>query len=134
MTIRTIIVDDEELARRGLALRLQQIADIELLAQCSDGPEALTAIENFAPNLIFLDIEMPGMSGFDVVRRMQSDDMGVVIFITAYDQYAVEAFELHAVDYVLKPIEDRRLHIAIARARERLSRCATLDQKNDYWI
>src|SRR5688572_28801703 len=114
MTIRTIIVDDEELARRGLAIRLQQIPDIELLARCSDGPEALTAIEDFGPDLIFLDIEMPGMSGFDVVRRMQADEMGLVIFVTAYDQYAVDAFEVHAVDYVVKPIEDRRLQAAIA--------------------
>ncbi len=116
-TIRTLIVDDESLARRGLALRLKQHPDIEILAQCSNGREALSAIEQYSPDLVFLDIQMPGIDGFEVVRKIQADNMPLIVFVTAFDQYAVDAFEIHAVDYVLKPIEDDRLSTAIERVR-----------------
>jgi len=114
--LKTIIVDDESLARRGLAIRLQHIPNVDVVAQCRDGYEAIEAIAAHAPDLIFLDIQMPGMSGFDVIKQLQGDNMPLIIFVTAYDEYAVDAFKVHAIDYVLKPIDDDRLHEAIERA------------------
>jgi two-component system LytT family response regulator len=115
--LRTIVVDDESLARRGLKLRLQQLDDVEVVAECRNGREALAAIAELAPDLVFLDIQMPGLDGLDVVRQIQPDDMPLIVFVTAFDQYAVQAFELHAVDYVLKPVEEERLEQAVAHAR-----------------
>ncbi|KAA1194075.1 response regulator transcription factor [Pseudohalioglobus sediminis] len=114
--LSAIIVDDESLARRGLALRLQQIPGVDVVSECANGREALEAIAAHSPDLVFLDIQMPGMDGFDVVRKLQAGQMPMIIFVTAFDQYAVEAFKVHAVDYVLKPIDDDRLHEAIDRA------------------
>ncbi len=114
--LSAIIVDDESLARRGLALRLQQIPGVDVVSECANGREALEAIAAHSPDLVFLDIQMPGMDGFDVVRNLQAGHMPMIIFVTAFDQYAVEAFKVHAVDYVLKPIDDDRLHEAIDRA------------------
>lgn len=114
--LKTIIVDDESLARRGLAIRLQHIPQIDVVAECCDGFEAIKAIAAYSPDLIFLDIQMPGLSGFDVIKQLQTDSMPLIIFVTAYDGYAVDAFKVHAVDYVLKPIDDDRLHEAIERA------------------
>jgi len=119
--IRTLIVDDESLARRGMRIRLEKFADIDVITECQNGREALAAIEEHSPDLIFLDIQMPGIDGFEVVRKMQGDSMPLVVFVTAFDQYAVDAFEIHAVDYVLKPIEDDRLAIAIERVRQHLN-------------
>lgn len=116
-----MIVDDESLARKGLKLRLEQIAGIEVVAECSNGKEALAASVTSRPDVMFLDIQMPGMNGFDVIRAMQPEDMPLVIFVTAYDQYAIEAFELHAVDYVLKPVDEDRLAAAVERAREHMA-------------
>ncbi|MGJ8662940.1 MAG: LytR/AlgR family response regulator transcription factor [Marinicella sp.] len=127
--IRTLIVDDELLARRGLALRLAEFPDIEIIGECENGREALTKISELAPDLVFLDIQMPGVNGFEVVERMQSDDMPMVVFVTAFDKYAVEAFEVHAVDYVLKPIEDSRLKMAVDRVRVQLSQTDATNQK-----
>lgn len=118
-SLRAIIVDDEDLARRGLALRLAEIPEIELVAQCVNGPEALEAVAALEPDLLFLDIQMPGMNGFEVVCELQSDTMPLVVFVTAYDEYAVEAFRVHAVDYLLKPIDAELLAQAVARAGER---------------
>ena len=115
-SLSTIIVDDESLARRGLAIRLQHIPQIDVVAECRDGMEAIKAIAEHSPDLIFLDIQMPGMSGFDVIAQLQTDNMPLIIFVTAFDEYAVDAFKVHAVDYVLKPIDDDRLHEAIERA------------------
>ena len=115
-SLKTIIVDDESLARRGLALRLQQIPMVDVIAECANGQQALQAIAEHSPDLVFLDIQMPGIDGFEVVRQLQSDNLPMVIFVTAFDQYAVDAFKVHAVDYVLKPIDDDRLHEAIDRA------------------
>ncbi|WP_223788756.1 LytR/AlgR family response regulator transcription factor [Marinicella meishanensis] len=128
-TIRTMIVDDELLARRGLSLRLDHYADIELVAECANGREALAKIAELSPDLVFLDIQMPGINGFDVVEQMQSDDMPLVVFVTAFDKYAVEAFEVHAVDYVLKPIEDCRLETAINRVRQQMQQSDVNNQK-----
>lgn len=114
--LRTIIVDDEHLARRGLSLRLQHVPQIDVIAQCSNGEEALIAIAEHSPDLVFLDIQMPGMNGFEVINALQSDVMPMIIFVTAYNEYAVDAFKVHAIDYVLKPIDDERLHEAINRA------------------
>jgi len=119
--IRALIVDDEALARQGLAVRLEQDSRVELLRSCKNGREALEAIAELEPDLIFLDIQMPGMSGFDVVERLQQDNMPLVVFVTAYDEYAVKAFEVHAVDYLLKPIEQERLQQALDHVSVRLA-------------
>ena len=114
--LKTIVVDDESLARRGLFIRLQNLPQVDVVAECRDGFEAIEAIATHSPDLIFLDIQMPGMDGFEVIKHLQTDNMPLVIFVTAFDEYAVEAFKVHAVDYVLKPIDDDRLHEAIQRA------------------
>jgi two-component system LytT family response regulator len=119
--MRVLVVDDEALARKGLMLRLQDLGKTEVLRECQNGREALEAIAELTPDLVFLDIQMPGMSGFDVVERLQQDNMPLVIFVTAYDAYAVNAFEVHAVDYLLKPIELDRLSLALDKASERIS-------------
>ena len=127
--LTTIIVDDESLARRGLKLRLAEMQGVEVLAECKNGREAITAIRELDPDLVFLDIQMPGLDGFDVVRELQADDMPLIVFVTAFDQYAISAFDVHAVDYVLKPVEEARLQEAVARARERLKGSTTDDDR-----
>jgi len=114
--LRTIIVDDESLARRGLSLRLENDPRIELVAECSNGAEALAAVSELSPDLMFLDIQMPGMDGFGVVSKLQGDAMPLVVFATAFNEFAVDAFEVNAVDYVLKPLDDARLEDAVQRA------------------
>jgi two-component system LytT family response regulator len=116
--IRAIVVDDEELARRGIELRLEVHRDIELIAHCENGREALEAIAREQPDLMFLDIQMPGMSGLDVLARMPQESAPIVVFVTAFDRYALDAFEAHALDYLLKPINDRRFTESIERVRE----------------
>ncbi len=128
--IKAIIVDDESLARRGLKLRLNEYSDIQVIAECRNGREALQAIVEHQPDLMFLDIQMPGMSGFDVIKAMQGDNMPLVVFVTAFDQFAVEAFEVHAVDYVLKPVDEARLARAIDRARKYIQREEAFNEKN----
>lgn len=115
--IRTLIVDDEELARRGLEIRLQTIDDVEIVAQSKNGREALQHVEQFKPDLMLLDIQMPGMNGFDVLRQLSGSEMPAVIFVTAFDEFAVRAFDANALDYLLKPINDDRLAEAIQRVR-----------------
>jgi two-component system LytT family response regulator len=117
MTIRTIIVDDEPLARRGLELRLKDVGDVEIIAQCANGREALAAIADLAPDLMFLDIQMPGLSGLDVVKQVPQESMPMVVFVTAFDRFAIDAFESHALDYLLKPVDDERLAHALERVR-----------------
>jgi two-component system LytT family response regulator len=129
--LRTIIVDDEPLARRGLKLRLEGNESLELVAECSNGEEALNAISELQPDLVFLDIQMPGMDGFDVIGSLQGDAMPSIVFVTAFDQYAVEAFEVNAVDYMLKPVDEERLEAAIQRALEEREREALEDQKRN---
>lgn len=116
--IRAIVVDDEELARRGIELRLQAHPDIEVIAQCENGREALEAIAREQPDLMFLDIQMPGLSGLDVLARMPQESAPIVIFVTAFDRYALDAFEAHALDYLLKPINDQRFTQSMARVRD----------------
>ena len=116
--LKALIVDDEELARRGLEIRLAKIPDVEICGQCQNGREAIAAIKELSPDLLFLDVQMPGLSGFDVLRKISGRDMPAVIFVTAFDKYAFKAFEEHALDYLLKPINDDRLAEAITRARQ----------------
>lgn len=119
--MRTLIVDDEPLARDYLESLLAAHDDIQIIGVCKNGREAIKAIRSEQPDLVFLDIQMPGMNGFDVVKAVQEDAaMPFFIFATAYDDYAVEAFDLAAVDYVLKPLEPSRLERAINRAKERM--------------
>jgi two-component system, LytTR family, response regulator len=115
--LKALIVDDEELARRGLELRLEKFEDIEICAQSRNGREALLAVREHAPDIMFLDVQMPGMDGFDVLRSLSTSNMPAVIFVTAYDEFALKAFDANALDYLLKPINDDRLAEAIERAR-----------------
>lgn len=120
MRIRTLIVDDEPLARRGLALRLERHADIEVVAEAGNGREAFFAISEHRPALMFLDVQMPGVDGFELLRAVPVPQLPLTVFVTAYDQYALQAFEANALDYLLKPIEDARLAAALQRARQGL--------------
>jgi two-component system LytT family response regulator len=115
--IRTLIVDDEPLARRGLELRLQDAPDIQIVRHCANGREAIAAIAEEAPDLMFLDIQMPGLSGLDVVAQVPQESMPMIVFVTAFDRYAINAFEAHALDYLLKPVDDARLAAALERVR-----------------
>jgi two-component system LytT family response regulator len=118
--LRTIIVDDEPLALKLLRTVLSEISDVEIVAECSNGKQAVEAASELEPELIFLDIQMPGMNGFDVIKSMQAEIMPMVVFVTAYDQYAVDAFDVHAVDYVLKPLDSERIARSVERAVDRL--------------
>lgn len=118
--LKVIIVDDEPLALKLLGAMLSTLPDVELLCKCRNGREAISATRELAPDLLILDIQMPGFTGFDVIKELQADVMPMVIFCTAYQRYAIDAFDLHAVDYLLKPVDGKRLQRAIARARERL--------------
>lgn len=122
MTIRALIVDDEPIARQGIQLQLGGEVDLEVVGECGDGASAVAAIAELAPDLVFLDVEMPEVGGFDVVDAVGVARMPAVIFVTAFDQYAVRAFDVHAIDYVLKPIDRKRFRLALDRARERLVR------------
>jgi two-component system, LytTR family, response regulator LytT len=120
--LRTVVVDDEQLAREELCFLLQQVGGVDVVAQAGNGVEALRVIEEHQPDLVLLDVQMPGITGFEVARRvMQSGLESQVVFVTAFDQYASEAFDVNAVDYVLKPIEPARLTTAVDRVRRRLS-------------
>lgn len=111
--MRTIIIDDEPHAREGLRIRLKDYKEIEIIAECGSGSEAVEKINKISPDLVFLDIQMPGMNGFEVLKNLNSDNTPMIIFVTAYDKYALKAFEFHAVDYLLKPIDKSRLRDAI---------------------
>jgi two-component system, LytTR family, response regulator len=128
--ITTVIIDDEALARRGLELRLQQAADFEVVAQCASARDAIPAIRIHKPDLAFLDIQMPGLSGFELLAQIPSESMPLVVFVTAYDQYAVRAFEARAVDYLLKPIEDERFTATLERVRTHISTRDAIQQRD----
>src|SRR5688572_31091465 len=120
MTIRAAIVDDEPLARRRIRNLLVGERDVEVIAECANGKEAIEALEESPPDLLFLDIQMPEINGFDVLQEIGVGHVPVVIFVTAYDQFAVRAFEAHALDYLLKPFDDERFEATLQRARGRI--------------
>jgi two-component system LytT family response regulator len=125
--IRTLIVDDEPLARQRLAELLVAEPDIEIVGQCRDGEEAATAIVDRAPDLVFLDVQMPQMNGFEVIEAVGGERMPLVIFVTAYDQHALRAFQVRALDYLLKPFDRERFREALQRARHQVERDQTGD-------
>jgi two-component system, LytTR family, response regulator len=116
--VRALIVDDEPLARRGVVLRLKKFKDVEVVGECGDGSSAVEKILELTPDVVFLDVQMPGMDGFEVLRALPKDSMPSVIFLTAYEQHALRAFEFHALDYLLKPVNDERFVDAMQRARQ----------------
>lgn len=119
--IRTLIVDDEPLARRNLLIRLHGIPDFEIVGECATGAEAVAAVRDQRPDLLFLDIRMPDMDGFAVLERIDPEILPVVVFVTAYDRFALEAFRVHALDYLLKPFEDDRFAETLEACRQRVS-------------
>jgi two-component system LytT family response regulator len=129
MKTRTLIVDDELLARERLRQLLENEPDIELVGECTNGAEAVAAIEKKAPDLIFLDIQMPEMDGFGVLEAMNTETTPVIVFVTAHDKFALRAFEVHAVDYLLKPFDRERFKKALERALERVRNREGTDQK-----
>ena len=122
MTLRVLIVDDERLARERIRRMLRGEGDVEVVGECGDGPSAVRAVEEHAPDLLFLDVQMPGTDGFGVLDAIDPARMPVVVFVTAYDQYALRAFEVHALDYLVKPFNAERLRAALERARAHLLR------------
>ena len=125
--IKVLVADDEPLARERLSGLLSQESDIEMVGQARDGEEAVTAIHDDSPDLVFLDVQMPQMNGFDVIEAVGSDKMPLVIFVTAYDQHALKAFQVRALDYLLKPFDRERFTDALQRARKQLERDETGD-------
>ncbi len=118
--IKTIVVDDEPLARKGLRVRLERHDDIDVVAECQNGLDAVSAISQHRPDLVFLDIQMPGLNGFQVIHKLRElkQPIPMIIFVTAYDSYAIKAFDVHALDYLLKPADDERLSAALSKVRE----------------
>jgi two-component system LytT family response regulator len=128
MTIRTIIVDDEKLAVQGLELRLQPYADVEIIGTCANGREAIRAIKTQKPDLVFLDIQMPGFDGFSVVKGVMEIDPPLFVFVTAYQEHAIRAFEANAVNYLMKPVDEDKLADTMERVRTRLSEKASAQE------
>jgi two-component system LytT family response regulator len=128
--IRAVIADDERLARKKLSILLASEPKVEVVAECSDGRQTVTAIRSLRPDMLLLDIQMPGLNGFEVLTEISPDEMPLVIFTSAYDQYAIRAFEAHALDYLLKPFDQDRLHAAIERARAEIQKCKDQDLTN----
>ena len=122
-------MDDESLARRGLLHRLKNIEDIEVVGEARNGREAVNLIRELNPDLVFLDIQMPGLSGFDVVQQLDIESMPIVLFLTAYDEYALKAFEVNALDYILKPIDEKRLIQVLDKVRISLREKRALEHK-----
>src|SRR5258706_10988476 len=122
MDLRAVLVDDEQLARDELMYLLGQVDGIEVIGQAGNGLEALTTIDRLQPDVVFLDVQMPGLTGFEVARRLlDARASSHIVFVTAYDQHAIEAFEVNAVDYLLKPVDPARLELAVERARRRIA-------------
>ena len=138
MTIRTLLVDDEKLATQGLQLRLDKFDDIEVIGTCANGREAIRAIKTEKPDLVFLDIQMPGFDGFSVIQGLMEVEPPLVVFVTAYSDHAIRAFEAQAVDYLLKPVSPDRLARALSRVREWRATERAPAQKskwiNEFWV
>ena len=128
--IRVLLVDDEPLALRGLKLRLEAFPEVEIVGECANGREAVRDIKALSPDLVFLDIQMPGLDGFGVVRAMIGGPAPLFIFVTAYDKYAIDAFEANALDYIVKPVEEERLNDALHRAREAITNKAASSRES----
>ncbi len=124
--IRALIVDDEPLARENLRIRLRDVADFDIVGECATGREAVGAIAALQPDVVFLDIQMPDMDGLEVVEQIDPDRLPVVVFVTAYDRYALEAFRLHALDYLLKPFDEARFAETLQACRRRVSEARDL--------
>jgi len=139
--MRVMIIDDEPLARRGVRARLRKMPDVKIVGECGDGTSGLEAILKLEPDLIFLDVQMPGMDGFGVLRALPADHLPSVIFLTAHEEHAVRAFEFSALDYLLKPLDDERFEAALNRARKQMDAASKaelagrmlrlLDQQNE---
>ena len=121
--LRLVLVDDEPLARKTLRLLARRDREVAIVAECRNGEEAVAAVREHRPDVMFLDVQMPGLSGFDVLEQL-GDEAPVIVFVTAYDQYAIRAFEVHAIDYLLKPFTDERFEKALARAKDVVRRQA----------
>jgi two-component system LytT family response regulator len=131
MKIRTLVIDDEPLARTNLTVLLRHDPEIEIIAECGSGEEALAEIRRSEPDLVFLDVQMPECDGFDVLELLGGNPPPAVIFVTAYDQYALRAFEAGALDYLLKPFDNARFELALRRAKERIDQGKALPRKID---
>ena len=130
MPLRALVVDDEQLARDELCYLLGELGLVEVVGQAGNGPEALAAAADLHPEVVFLDIQMPGINGFEVARRLVAEEPAPsIVFVTAFDQYAIEAFEVNAVDYLLKPVDPVRLEQSVDRARRRRAIGGTLDDR-----
>ena len=130
--LRAVLVDDEQLARDELSYLLGQLGGVDIIGQAGNGVEALTTIERLQPEVVFLDVQMPGLTGFEVARRLlATGSRSHIIFVTAYDRHAIEAFEVNAVDYLLKPVEQTRLETAVERARRRMAGIRPADGLNN---
>jgi two-component system response regulator LytT len=129
MSLKAVIVDDEQLAREELCYMLEQMGSVEVIAQAGNGLDAVGVVERLTPDVVFLDVQMPGLNGFEVAHRLiQSGTSPNIVFVTAFDRHAIEAFEVNAVDYLLKPIETARLEKAVERARQRVAQVPLNDQ------
>src|ERR687894_3012026 len=128
MTIRTILVDDEPLAIQGLQLRLQPHEDVEIVDTCSNGREAIRSIKTHKPDLVFLDIQMPGFDGFSVIQGLMDIEPPLFVFVTAYGDHALRAFDAQAVDYLMKPVDEDRLAATMDRVRLRLSEKRSVEE------
>ncbi len=133
-TLRTVIADDETLARKLLRALLEKSPEIRVIAECKNGSETIQTVQDLTPDLLFLDIHMPGTSGFDVVKRLQSDIMPIVIFCTAHQRFALDVFDRHAVDYVLKPLDEALLQRVIQRVTGRFEYSHDLEGKKSALI
>jgi two-component system, LytTR family, response regulator len=131
MSMRALIVDDEPLARTALLRLLKRDTDIAIVAECGDGESAVKSIRQMKPDVVFLDVQMPEMDGFELLEHLPQDERPAVIFLTAFDQYALRAFEVHAVDYLLKPIDDVRFNEALERVQRvlQMERDTTLSER-----
>ena len=131
--IRALIADDERLAREKLRILLDAEPDIRLVGECGNGRQAVSALRQHRPDLLFLDIHMPDMDGFEVLGAISPDETPAVIFTTAYDRYAVKAFEMHALDYLLKPFDQERLQSALNRTRAELTSRPVMEWRSRSW-
>lgn len=134
MSIRAVVVDDEPLSRSNVTTLLGRDAEIEIVRECTGGVEALEAIRTCKPDLVFLDVEMPECDGFDVLEMLGADLPRAIVFVTAYDRYALRAFEVGALDYLLKPFDDARFSVALERAKERLVRGKSVPATRDFLV